>query len=39
MSLNEGIWIGERGALGEFEGSDKQGKSNCILETKLGFTN
>jgi hypothetical protein len=30
-----GSW--ERGALDKFEGSDKQGKSDSIIETKLGF--
>jgi hypothetical protein len=39
MFSDEGLWIVERGALGEFEDSDKQGESDCILKTKLGFTN
>jgi hypothetical protein len=38
MSSDEGLRIGGRGALDEFKGSDKQGESDCILETKLGFT-
>jgi hypothetical protein len=28
---------GERGALDKFEGSDKQGKSDSIIKTNLGF--
>jgi hypothetical protein len=27
-----------RGAQDEFEGSDKQGKSDYVIETELGFT-
>jgi hypothetical protein len=37
MSLDKGLRIGGRGALDEFEGSDKQGEFDCIIEIELGF--
>jgi hypothetical protein len=38
MLLDEGLRIRGRGALDEFEGSDKQGEYDFIFEIKLGFT-
>jgi hypothetical protein len=39
MSLDEGLWIGgRRRRMNSKVKADKQGESDDIIETKLGFT-